>query len=168
MIRILFLAVMGFTCLIGAPSFASETAPFPVQVSNPYAFATAPAQKSGGAFFTITNGLNEARQIVSAAADVSEVVELHTHIMENDVMMMRKIEAIDLPAGEETHLEPMGLHIMLIGLKAPLEEGSTFPLTLTLDNEAELIVEVPVVPAGQKPTMSEEQHEHEHHHDHEH
>jgi periplasmic copper chaperone A len=56
------------------------------------------------------------------------------------VMKMRAIEAVDVPAHGEAVLEPGGLHIMLIGLKAPLEEGKSFALTLEFENAGELEV----------------------------
>jgi periplasmic copper chaperone A len=46
-------------------------------------------------------------------------------------MKMRRVESIDLPAGQPVSLKPNGYHIMLMGLTQPLKEGQTFPLTLT-------------------------------------
>jgi periplasmic copper chaperone A len=64
---------------------------------------------------------------------------------------MREVDAIDVPAGGKVKLEPGGLHIMLVGLKAPLAAGSSFPLTLKFEKAGELKVEVKVesgMPAG--------------------
>ena len=49
-------------------------------------------------------------------------------------------DPVDVPAHGEAVLEPGGLHIMLIGLKAPLEEGKSFALTLEFDNAGEIEV----------------------------
>jgi hypothetical protein len=64
--------------------------------------------------------------------------------MEDNVMMMREVQRIDIPGGGEIRMEPGGLHIMFIGLKAPLEDGQTFPLTLTFEKAGETTVEVTV------------------------
>jgi copper(I)-binding protein len=53
--------------------------------------------------------------------------------MEGDVMKMRAVPKIDLPAGKEVKLEPGGLHVMLIDLKQPLKVGEKVPLTLVFD-----------------------------------
>ena len=64
------------------------------------------------------------------------------------MMMMREVEGYDVPAGGSTTLEPMGHHIMFIGLKAPLETGSTFPLTLTFADDHEIVVDVEIKNPG--------------------
>ena len=89
-----------------------------------------------------------ADRLISAAAPISAKTELHTHINDNGVMRMRKIPAIDLPAGETVTLKPGGLHVMFMGLKAPLQEGGSFPLTLTFEKAGTVTVQVSVKKAG--------------------
>jgi periplasmic copper chaperone A len=50
--------------------------------------------------------------------------------MEGDVMKMRQISGVDLPAGALVELKPGGYHLMLMDLKRPVLPGSTVPLTL--------------------------------------
>jgi len=64
--------------------------------------------------------------------------------MEGDVMKMREVEAIELPAGKTVELKPGGLHIMLMGLKAPLKAGSSVPLTLKFEKAGEVSVKLTV------------------------
>ena len=71
-------------------------------------------------------------------------VELHSMTMDGDVMKMRQVDAIDLPAGQTVELKPGGYHLMLIGLKAPLKAGDKFPLTLKFEKAGEVIVTVKV------------------------
>jgi periplasmic copper chaperone A len=59
-------------------------------------------------------------------------------------MTMREVEAIELPGGQTVVLEPGGLHIMLLGLTAPLDVGATFDLTLTFESVGERAVTVEV------------------------
>ena len=80
---------------------------------------------------------------------MSKSVELHQMQMQGDVMRMRQVDAIDIPANKSVALEPGGLHIMLVGLKAPLKEGDRFPMTLTFEKAGE--VKVDVVVEGVKP-----------------
>jgi copper(I)-binding protein len=60
--------------------------------------------------------------------------------MQDGVMRMRAVEAVEVPAHGQVALEPGGLHVMLIGLKAPLEEGGSFPLKLVFANAGEVEV----------------------------
>ena len=61
--------------------------------------------------------------------------------MSPEMMGMREIGSLTLPAGEEVSLEPGGYHIMLIDLAKPIEEGDTVPVTLTFEKAGEIEVE---------------------------
>ncbi|MBK1665819.1 hypothetical protein CKO10_15265 [Rhodospirillum rubrum] len=118
-----------------------------ITVSDAWARATPGAAKVGGAFLTLTNK-GDADRLLSASADVSETVELHTHVMDGTVMKMRQVDAIDLPANGSVALRPGSFHVMLIGLKAPLSEGQSFPLTLTFERAGKATIEVTVKAVG--------------------
>ena len=130
------------TLLAGGTAHAGDIA-----VQDPWARASAGMARAGAAFMTIENQ-GQADRLVAASADVSATVELHTHIQDGDVMRMRRVDAIDVPADGMVHLKPGGLHVMFIGLKAPLGEGTTFPLTLRFEKAGEMTVQVPVKKAG--------------------
>jgi copper(I)-binding protein len=51
--------------------------------------------------------------------------------MVNGVMEMRPVPSLTIAPGKTVVLEPSNYHVMLTGLKAPLKEGQTLPLTLT-------------------------------------
>ena len=125
-----------------------------IEIGHPYARATAPGQPSGGGYLSLSNaGAND--RLLSASAEVSKAVELHTMTMEGDVMRMRQVDAIELPAGKKVELKPGGLHIMFIGLKAPLKQGDKFPLKLKFEKAGEVTVEVSVEAAS---TASHDKH----------
>ncbi|MGQ9365875.1 copper chaperone PCu(A)C [Azospirillum sp. A39] len=119
-----------------------------IAVVAPWARATAPHAKVGGAYMTLTNSGSTADRLLSAASPAAEKVELHTHLMDQGVMRMRPVEDIAVEPGTPTVLQPGGLHVMLMGLKQPLTEGSRFPLTLTFETAGAVTVEVPVQAAG--------------------
>jgi len=116
-------------------------------LSDTYARASVPGQSNGAAFLTIRNAGGTDR-LLSATAGVSNVIELHTTVREGDTMRMRKVEQIDVTGGATTELKPGGLHIMLIGLKAPLKAGDSFPLTLKFEKAGEVKLDVKVRDAG--------------------
>lgn len=128
-----------------------------IAIEQPFARAT-PA-KVGGVFLTLRNNGGTADRLVKAASPVAENVELHTHIKDGDAMRMRAVENIPVPANGQTALEPGGYHIMLIGLKQPLKEGGSFPLTLTFEKSGSVTVTVPVQKAG-APAAGGHEHKH--------
>ncbi len=143
----------------GHPQAAAASKAGDISVEQPFARAT-PA-KVGGVFLTLKNGSGSADRLVKAASPVAENVELHTHIKDGDAMRMRAVENIPVPANGQTALEPGGYHIMLIGLKQPLKEGDSFPLTLTFAKAGSVTVTVPVQKAGSAGAGSGG-HEHKH------
>lgn len=111
-------------------ALSSATWAAEVKVENAWLRATAPGQQVGGAFMTLTADADLA--LTEAASPVAGKVELHSMAMEKGIMLMRRLDRIDLPKAKAVVLEPGGLHIMLFGLKAPLKAGEQVPLTLTV------------------------------------
>jgi len=101
-----------------------------VKVDGAWARATGPGQKATGAFMTLT--APEGARLVGVSSPAANVAEVHEMTMQGDVMKMRAIDALELPAGQPVELKPGSYHVMLIDLKAPLAPGSTVPLTLVL------------------------------------
>ena len=75
-------------------------------------------------------------------------MELHTHIRDGDVMRMRPVNDIPVPANGEVSLQPGGLHLMLIGLARPLNDGQSIPVSLRFERAGEVTVELAVQAAG--------------------
>ena len=116
-----------------------------VRVEAPWARPTVQGQAAGGGFLRIVGGATEDR-LVSASAAIAGRVELHSMTMEGDVMRMRQIDNIAVPAGKTVELKPGGLHVMFMDLKTPLQTGSSFPLTLKFQKAGEVKVDVKVQP----------------------
>jgi len=128
------------------PAFAQ------VGVTQPWVRATVPQQRSTGAFMSITAG-SDAR-LVEIRSAVAGVVEIHEMKMEQDVMTMRRVTGVDLPAGEAVEFKPGGYHVMLMDLSMPLKEGDSVPLTLVIEDKdgarQEIEVSAPVRPLHQR------------------
>jgi copper(I)-binding protein len=127
-----------------------------IQIEQPRTRATAAGQAVGGGFLKLTNG-GPADRLIAARSPASNTVELHTMRMEGDVMRMREVEAIELPAGQTVELKPGGLHLMLMGLKAPLKAGETVPVTLKFEKAGEVTVQLKVEGTAQA-TMGHHKH----------
>ena len=118
-----------------------------ITIERARAHATAPGQPVGGGYMTLVNG-GGADRLVSVSAPVSKSAEMHVMKMKGEVMQMRQVEAIDLPAGKTVALAPGGYHIMFVGLKAPLKAGEGFPMTLKFAKAGEVTVPVRVEAPG--------------------
>lgn len=92
------------------------------------------------AYMRIANRGELADRLVSAASPIASVVEVHEVAMVDDVMQMRPVEGVDIPASEAVVLEPGGYHIMLMGLTRDLLPGEAIPLTLTFESGVELTI----------------------------
>jgi len=145
---------------------AEEDAVGDVEVMLPWARATAPTAMTGAGYMEVTNHGSVTERLLSASAEVSEVVELHTHIRDGEMMRMVEVETIEIPPGETVSLEPGGLHIMFIGLHAPLVAGTEFPLTLEFEQAGSLEVRVSVRGIDGQPHDHDHDHEHGHGHSH--
>ncbi len=128
-----------------------------LDIQHPYANATAQGQAVGGVFFKhIENkGATPDRLIAaSVGANIAASTEIHTMSTENDVMRMRQITAIELPAKTTVPmtrgLKKDGYHVMLINLKSPLKEGEKIPVKLKFEQagEVEVIVNVEALKAS--------------------
>lgn len=121
-----------------------------ITVSQAWSRATPGGVRTGGAFLQITASAAAGDRLVDAKSGAAERVELHTHIHEGGVMKMRRVEAIDVPAGETVTLAPGGYHLMLMNLQQPLREGDTLDLTLVFEKAGEIEVTATVEPIGAK------------------
>lgn len=131
--------------LLGAA--ASRAADFELgtlAVRQPWARASIGQAKAGAAYLTIVNSGDEPDRLIAAATPVAERAQLHTQRVEDGVMKMRPVEAVEIAPGEPAVLAPGGLHIMLMGLTRPLVEGESFALTLSFETAGPLTVEVAV------------------------
>lgn len=143
----LFLAAFVALLAVPLPSLAHGYKLGAIDIGHPWARPTAPGQPNGGGYLKLTNG-GAADKLVSARSDVAASVELHSMGMDGNVMRMRQVDAIELPAGQVVELKPGGLHIMFNGLKAPLKEGDSFPVKLTFEKAGEVTVDVKVGAPG--------------------
>jgi len=112
-----------------------------LEISHPWARPS--IGKTGAAYFTIKNN-GAADRLTGIAADISAKVQLHDMEMDGNIMRMRKLDSLPLPAGETVKVAPGGLHIMLIGLTGPLKPGDTFPMRLTFEKAGTIEVSVAV------------------------
>jgi len=134
--------ILSLFLLAALPALAQVT------VGEPWVRATVAAQKATGAFMTLTSV--QPTKLVGVSSPAAGTVEVHEMKMENDMMRMRQMPALDLPAGQAVKLAPGGYHLMLLDLKQPLKEGDKIPLTLEFEDakkvRSKVVIDAPVKP----------------------
>lgn len=127
---------------------AAETAP---EISDPWARATVEGQMMAAAYVTITNPGSETLRVTKVETPVATSASFHRSMVENGVATMKALEGgIVVDGGETAVLEPGGNHIMIEGLKAPLEAGSSVPVTFTFEDGTTEGFDLVVVGAGER------------------
>ena len=123
-----------------------------VEIGHPFATPSLAGSANGAAYLvSLENTGNQADKLMRASTPMAASVELHAMSVDaQGVMRMRQVDAIELAPKSTLKMRPgMGYHLMLVGLKQPLREGSTFPMTLEFQRGGK--VEVKVVVQTPKP-----------------
>ena len=135
-----------------------------VKVEGAWARATVQGQMGTGAFMSLT--AKQGTTLVGVSSPVAGVAEVHEMKMEGDIMKMRAVPTLDLPAGKKVDFKPGGYHVMLMDLKAPLALGSTVPVTLTFKDakgvQSKLALKLPVSTVAPGASASEPAAAHKH------
>lgn len=134
----------------GSPEKTAAAARAPVEAmvraEGAWVRSAVTGQQGTGAFMKLT--AREAVQLVGVTTPVAGTAEVHEMKLEGDIMRMRPVSRLDLPAGKTVELKPGGYHLMLLDLKQALKPGTSVPLTLVLRDakgvEHKMELKVPV------------------------
>lgn len=103
-----------------------------------------PAPMGGGVaagYMTIRNGGPGDDALIGARAEFASEVQVHESIVQDDIAVMRPVEAIPVPAGGTVLLEPGGYHLMLMDVQEGIEFGETVTITLIFENAGEVQIQ---------------------------
>lgn len=138
---------------LSAASVWAQPAQVKVKVSNAWVRTTVPGQQSTGAFMALT--APTAMKLVSVSTPAAGIVEVHEMKMDGDIMRMREVPQLELPAGKTVELKPSGLHVMLMDLKQPFAKDAKVPFTLHFKDakgaDSQLSVTLPVAAVAPAP-----------------
>ena len=121
-----------FTFLAACALLASAAAHAQVVVDKPWVRTTVAQQSTSAAYMTITSA--NGGKLVAASSPIAGAVDVHEMKMEGDMMRMREVAALPLPAGKPVELKAGGYHMMLTGLKAPVKAGDIVPIRLVVED----------------------------------
>ncbi len=117
-----------------------------IQVENAWSRAAA-AGRVGVLYLTVTD-TGAPDRLVGVDTPVADKAELHESLSEGGVMKMRPVQAIPVASGQPVVLKPGGYHVMLLGLRQPLREGDSFPVTLHFASGGAVAATAQVAKAG--------------------
>jgi len=124
-----------------------------IKIEGAYTRSTVAGQKSAAGFMKLIDQ-GSSDQLIGASSTIAEDVQLHTMSMEGDVMRMRQVNNIDLPANSQIEFKPGGLHLMFVGIKSPLVAGSEIKVKLKFAKAGEVDVNFPVTASSGQTSMS--------------
>lgn len=135
-------SLIAFTALAAVSAAWGQVAE--IKVENPWIFAVPPGAADTAAFMTLVNTGTVAVRLTGAEGDVARRLAPMITTREDGRLGMKDVSFIEVPAGGKAVLKPGGDHLMLYGLKKPLQTGDRVALTLTFDRGGKLPVEAVV------------------------
>jgi copper(I)-binding protein len=147
-------AVAGSAALFAA----SAGTPPGLSVTGAWARATPPGTTVAAVYLVIDNTAGEADRLLAISTDRAGSAEVHTIVHDGDLAMMRRVEPLQVGAGERILFEPGGIHVMLMGLKSPLAEGQSLTLVMTFERAGIRRVEARVMAATSAPQAAGHHH----------
>ncbi len=119
-------------------------------MEHPWARSTPPVAKTGAVYMSVRNNGSEGDSLIGIATAAAESAEIHATKEEGGLTVMRHVGTVPIEPGGSVRLAPGGMHVMLVGLKAPLATGKSFPVVLTFAKAG--AVEIWVEVSGREPT----------------
>jgi periplasmic copper chaperone A len=115
-----------------------------IQVGQAWSRPTPPVGATAAAYLAITNSGGKADRLLGASTPMAVSAEINETRHSQGVEQMRRLESLEIPAGQTLRLEPGALHIMLLDLVRPLRAGAQYPLTLNFRDAGAVTVQVQV------------------------
>jgi periplasmic copper chaperone A len=139
------LLLMAATLLWGGTVFAHDYRLGALVIGHPWARATLRNAPGGGAYLTIRNTGTETDRLISARSPASGLVQVNETRKEGDSLRNRELEKpLEIPPGGTVKMVPDGLHLLMLGLKDPLQKDTRVPLTLVFEKAGKIEVEMTV------------------------
>lgn len=137
-----------FSLLCFGLAYAETPGTNAIVVENVWARATPAGAKTGAVYMTVINNGTIPDRLLSVTTPAADSVQIHKVSEENGVSSMRELPTMDMAPGARVTFKPGDLHAMLVGLKQPLKEGQTIPLTLEFEKAGKVNVVASVAKVG--------------------
>jgi periplasmic copper chaperone A len=140
-----FAILSSFVAVAGAQEFKLG----PIEINHPWSRATPKGATVAGGYFTLKNTGTTADRLVGGTSEAGGRFEIHEMTMDGGVMRMRPLaNGLEIKPGQTVELKPGAFHVMILGLKRPLQQGERFKGTLKLEKAGSVDVEYVVEALG--------------------
>ena len=119
-----------------------------ITVEQAWARATPRGALTGAAYMMLINNGAFADRLLSATTPVADQIQFHKQTEDTGVSRMREVHNVELSPGGKITFKPGDMHMMIVGIKQPLKEGQSFPLTLQFEKAGNIDVTVPIEKVG--------------------
>ena len=136
----------------------------PISIEHPWSRPTYGDVDVGAVYMVVSNDGEMADTLLAIKSDAAERVEIHETINVGDVAKMQAITGgVEIPADDAVIFEPLGKHVMLIGVKKKLEAGKMFQMQLVFKNAGEVAIDVKIIKGSSAKPSNKPGHAGSHH-----
>jgi copper(I)-binding protein len=133
---------------LGVEAHAQTSVASAIMIDQPWARATPGGAKTGAAYMTVRNNGASADRLLGATTLVADKVQFHQETNDGGVSRMREVPSVNVEPGAQIVFKPGDMHMMMVGLRQPLQEGQTFPMTLQFEKAGSMAVTVLIGKVG--------------------
>lgn len=118
-------------------SGCAQKSPADLSVSNAKIYAPLPGRDVAMGVFTISNSGGTSDTLVKASSPNSALIEIHTHIKEDKIMKMRRVDGVEIKPGASVEFKSGSYHLMMFVAKIA-DDTAQVPVTLSFKTSPDL------------------------------
>lgn len=111
-----------------------------VQVTKIWAQPINGSGTAAAVYMTISDSCSSPDKLTFVKAALPQKASLHASSVVNHALEMTPLQSIPIQCGKPFMLKPMGMHVMVTGIRKPMGIGDRLPLTLTFDRSGDVSV----------------------------
>ncbi len=132
-----------------------------LEIDHPWSRAVPKGATVAAGYLTIRNTGAEPDRLVSGSTPVASKFIIHEMSMDKGVMKMRPVQGgLEIKPGATVELKPQSSHIMIMGLKQPIEKGKPFRGSLVFEKAGTVEMDFSVEGIGATPAAGHDMHLH--------
>jgi copper(I)-binding protein len=130
-----------------------------LEIDHPWSRAVPKGATVAAGYVTIRNTGTEPDRLMGGSTPVAGKFEVHEMSMDKGVMKMRPLPAgLEIKPGQTVELKPQSFHIMMTGLRQPIEKGKPFKGSLVFEKAGAVDVDFAVEGVGATPAAAHDMH----------
>ncbi len=110
-----------------------------IRVVDPWVRVTFGQSRATAGYIALVDQSGRGNTLVGLEMADGARAEIHETVIDGDIVKMRMVKALQIPAGGKAELTPTGGHLMIMDLKGPLKVGETLPMKLRFADGSEMM-----------------------------